>query len=125
MIVYQLHDAVYTSVYGTAVIIFITKVLFSGTFLIFCHMHRMTYKLVYAFVFRSRNRNDGDAEQSLHIIDTYRSAVTPHLIHHVDGQNHRHIQLYKLHGQIQVTLDIGSVHYVNDALRLLIQYVLA
>ena len=47
MIVYQLHDAVYTSVYGTAVIIFITKVLFSGTFLIFCHMfHGTSHRFV-------------------------------------------------------------------------------
>ena len=41
-----------------------------------------------------------------------------YLVHHVQRQHHGHLQLQQLQGQVEVPLDVGGVHNVDDAVRL-------
>ena len=43
------------------------------------------------------------------------------LIHHVQGQYHGNTHLHQLERQVQVPLDIGGVHDINEAVGLLVQ----
>ena len=43
----------------------------------------------------------------------YGSAVSANLVHHIQRQHHRSIQLHKLHGEIEVSLYIGGVNDVD------------
>jgi len=49
------------------------------------------------------------------------ATVGAHLIHHVEGQYHGDPQLQKLQSKVEITLDIGGIHNIDDAIRLLIQ----
>ena len=60
------------------------------------HMYGRFYKLVNAFVFDSRQRHYRNAEILRHLVDLYGVAVHPHFVHHIQGDNHRYIQLHKL-----------------------------
>ena len=40
-----------------------------------------------------------------------------HLIHKIQCQHHRPLQLQQLYGEIQVSLQIGGIHNINDAVR--------
>ena len=120
MILDQMHDPVQASVYCSAMVICITEILSSRTFLIFCHMHCMFDQFFNSFILRSRYWNNRYSKFLLHLIYQDRTAVVPHLIHHIQCQNHRNIQLHQLHGQIQVPLNIGCIHDIDDSLWMLI-----
>ncbi len=79
-------------------------------------MEGMPNQLPDAFVFGSGDRNHGDAQHVLHLINLDGAAVAPDFVHHVQGQHHGHVQLHQLHGQVEVPLYIGGVHDVDDAL---------
>ena len=53
MILDKMHDPVQASVYCPAVIVRITEILSSRTFLIFCHMHGMLDQFFNSFILRS------------------------------------------------------------------------
>ncbi len=93
MVVNQMHNPMKAPVYCPAVVLRVTKILPAGAFLILCHMQCMVDQLVNSFIFRRRNRNDGDSKQLLQLIDPHGTAVLPHLIHHVEREHHRNIQL--------------------------------
>ena len=42
------------------------------------------------------------------------SPVLPHFVHHIQSQHNRNIQLNKLHGQIQISLYICRIQYINN-----------
>ena len=46
-------------------------------------------------------------------------AVLLNYIHHVHGHHHREAQLGKLRRKIEIALDVGTVNYVKDRIRLL------
>ena len=50
-------------------------------------------------------------------------AVLPHQVDHVDRHHHRQSQLNELRGEIQVPLDVGSVHDVQNGVGLLIHQI--
>ena len=50
-------------------------------------------------------------------------AVFPHQVHHVHGHHHRDAQLNELGGEVQVALDVGAVHDVQDGVGLLLHQV--
>ena len=60
---------------------------------------------------------DGEGlECFLHLIYQDRTTVIPYLIHHVQCENHRNIQFHQLHGQVQVSFNIGCIHNIDDSL---------
>ena len=115
MIFDQVDDAVDAAVHRAAVVILAAKIHPPGALLILCHMDGVVHQLVHALVLGSRDGNDRDAQQRLHLVDAHRAAVAPDLVHHVQRQHHGGVQLHQLHGQIQVALNVGGVHDVDDA----------
>ena len=65
--------------------------------------------------------NDRDAKHIAHFRDVDRAAVRVDLIHHIECQHHRYAQLQKLQGQVEIALDVGRVHDIDDAVRLLVE----
>ena len=125
MILNQVHDCVQRSVYSAAVFLRVTEILPSGSLLIFRHMDRMPYQLVDTLVLARRNRNNRYTEHFLHPVDQNGAAVSLHFIHHIQSDNHRHIQLHQLHREIEVALDIRRVHDIDNAGRLFFEYELS
>ena len=85
------------------------------------HMDTVFNELINAFVFRRRNRYHRNAQGLFQRIDLDGPAVYPHLIHHIQGQDHGNPQLNELNGQIQISLDIRGIENIDDAVWLLIQ----
>ena len=46
------------------------------------------------------------------------SPVLPDLVHHVERDDDRHADLHELQRQVEVALDVGGVHDVDDTIRL-------
>ena len=87
--------------------------------LILGHMNRMADQLVNSLALGSGNGDNRDSQGLLHLIDQDRAPVLPQLIHHIEGHYHRHAQLQKLHRQIEISLNIGRIHNIDNSLRLL------
>ena len=111
----QVHDGVQTPVHRASVVTHTAEIGASRLLLILGHMHRVAHQLVHAFILGGGDGHHRDTQHGLHLVDADGAAVAPHLIHHVQCQHHGHIQLQKLHGQIEIPLDIGGVHDVDDA----------
>ena len=119
MILDQVDDAVDAAVDGAAVILLAAEIHPARPLLILCDMERMVHQLVHALVLCRRDGHDRDAQHGLHLIDADSAAVAAHLVHHVQRQHHRRIQLHELHGEVQIPLDVGGVHDIDDARGLL------
>ena len=78
-------------------------------------MKGMVYQLIHALILGGRDGNDRDAQHGLHLVDAHRAAVAAHLVHHVQRQHHGGVQLHELHRQVEVALDVGGIHDVDDA----------
>ena len=78
-------------------------------------------QLVDALVLHRRDGHHRDAQGLLQLVDPDRAPVGPHLIHHVQGQDHGDAQLHELHGQIEIALDVRGIDDVDDAVRLRLQ----
>ena len=85
-------------------------------------MDGVLHQLVHALVLGRRDGDDGDAQHLLHGVYVDKALVPDHLVHHVQGQNHGHVHLQQLHGEIQVALDVGGIHNVDDGPGLLLQH---
>ena len=53
-----------------------------------------------------------------HLLDIHAAAVAPQLVHHVQGDDHGHLQAHELQGQVQVPFNIGGIHNVEDGIGL-------
>ena len=82
---------------------------------------RLVEQLAYALAPGGGDGHDGDAERCAHFLYVDRAAVGAHLVHHVERQHHRHAQLEELEREVEVALDVGRVHDVDDAVGLFIQ----
>ena len=120
MVLDQMHEAVEAAVHRSAVVILVAEILAFRFLLILGDMYGMLHKFAHTFAGGSGNRYDRDAEQALHLIDTDGTAVAPQLIHHIERQYHRHIQLHQLHGQVEVAFDIVGINDIDDRLGLLV-----
>ena len=121
----QVDDRMDTAVHGTGFVPVLVpafaKVDAAGRFAVARHMDGMVDQFVDAFVFGRRNRHHRDAQQFLQPVDQDGPAIGAHFVHHVERQHHRDAQLHQLHGQIEVALDVGGIHNVNDAAGFLLQ----
>lgn len=86
-----------------------------------CHRDGPVDQLRNTFALGGGNGHHRDAEGGAQFLHIDRTAVGPHLIHHVEGKHHRHPQLQKLEGEVEVAFDVGGVHDIDDAVRLLIE----
>ena len=85
----------------------------------------MVYQFTDTFILCRRDWYNRDSKQLFQFVHTNRTTILAHLIHHVKRQNHRHIQLQKLHSQIQISLNIGSIYNIDDSLWMFFQHELS
>ena len=90
-----------------------------------CHLAGAVDQLGHALILQRTDGNDGNAQLAAHLIDINRTAARAYLIHHVQRQHHRYIQLQKLHGEVQVAFNIGGIGDIDDAIRLFAQNIFA
>ena len=84
-------------------------------------MDGVVYQLVHALVLGSGDGDHRYAQHGLHGVDVDGALIAHQLVHHVQRHHHGDAHLQKLHGQVQVSLDIGGVHDVDDGLGLILQ----
>ena len=90
---------------------------------VFRRLHRPVHQLGHTLALGGGNGHHGNAQVVGQLLHVNGAAVGAHLVHHVQCQHHRHPQLQQLQCQVQVALDVGSIHDIDDAVRLLVQYV--
>ena len=90
-----------------------------------CHVQGMAGDLLHAFAGRRADGDDRHAEHPFHAVYVHRPTVARELVHHVQRHHHGHAHLQALHGQVQVALDVRSVHDVHDAPRVLVDHEVA
>ena len=117
----QVHDAMNTAVNRAAVVVLRTEVEPLWLLLIARDVQRMSHQLIDAFIFRRRNRHDRYAEVTLHAVDVDGAAIALQLVHHVEGDHHRDVQLDQLHGEIEVSFNVGGIDDIDDAFRSVVQ----
>ena len=113
------------TVYGASVVLWRAEVLAKRPLLVTGDVQRVTYELVYAL---ARSRADGDHWHTQHgfqPVDVNRSAIAPQLVHHVERDHHGAIHLEALHGEVEVALDVGRIHDVDDGVWVLHQHIVA
>ena len=93
----------------------------AGLLPVFGHMKGMTDQFLNALVFGGGNGHHGNAQKLLQTVDLNGAAVVQNLVHHVQRQYHGNIQLNQLHGQVQISLNVGGVYNVDDAGGVLVQ----
>ena len=107
--------------HGAVMIQGIAEVLTAGALLVAGHMDGMIHQLADALALQSGDWHHRDPQPLFQFVDQHGTAVLPDFIHHVQSQNHRNVQLHQLHGQIEVALNVGGIHNVDDALGFLLQ----
>ena len=125
MVLDEVHDAVKAAMDGAPVVVRAAEILTPRALLVMGNVDCVANELVYALVAHGRNGNDRDAQHVFHLVDANRAAVTLHLVHHVQSEHHRHVELHELHRQVQVPLDVGGVDDVYDGARFLFEDELA
>ena len=122
MILDQVHDRVQAAVDRSPVVILVTEVLSCGLFLIFGNVDRVIHQFLDALIFGGRDRHNGRTQKSLHRVNINGSVVLFHFVHHIEGHHDRHVHLQQLHGEIEVSLDVGRVHDIDDRLGLFMEH---
>ena len=69
--------------------------------------------------------DDGNAEAFLEFFLVDLIAVLLYRVHHVERDDHRNVDFHNLSCQIQVTLEVGCVDDVDDAVGLFVEYVIS
>ena len=122
MVLDKVGDAVDAAVQCTAVwAIGCAEVQAAGTLAEPRHVQGMVHQLADALVTRGANGDDRHAQQTLEQVDVNGAAVGRHLVHHVERDDHRAVELHKLQRQVQVTLNVGGVDDVDDGVRALVE----
>ena len=81
-------------------------------------VHGQAHQLVNALSLAGADGHHRHMQLPLKHVQVNHIPVGAHLVHHVQGNHHGGAQLQKLQRQIQVTLQVGGVHNVDDHVRL-------
>ena len=121
MVLDKMHHRVDTAVNGAAVVVLVAEVLLQRRLLIPGDVNGVAHQLVHALVFGGGDGDHRHAQHGLHGVDVDGALIAHQLIHHVQCHHRGNIHLQKLHGQVQVPLDVGGVYDVDDSLGLILQ----
>ena len=121
----EVHDAVQAAVHRAAMTLRIAEVHAARLLLVMRDVQGVRDEFLDALALGCRDRHDRDAEQGLHRIDVDGAAIARELVHHVECEDHRAVELDELQRQVEVALDVRRVDDVDDARRLLAQDELA
>ena len=98
----------------------LTEIIDLRAFLILRHPEGDLNQLVHTLILDGADGQDRDTQLLGHFFDVDGTAVIADLVHHVKRQHHGDMQVDELQGEVQISLDVGGVHDVDDAVRLLI-----
>ena len=104
-----------------AVIIPAAKILSGRPLLILRNVNGMVNQLRNTLVLRRRDGNHRHSKHGFHAVDVNGAVISRHFIHHVESHHHGNVHLQKLHGQVQVSLNIRGIHDVDDGGRFLMK----
>ena len=94
MILYEVHDGMQATVNGASVILGATEILSTRTLLVTGNVYGVCHHLIHTLVLHGADGDNGDAQQTFHLVDSDGSTVVFHLVHHVQCQYHGDIQLH-------------------------------
>lgn len=115
-----MHHRVDAAVDGAAVVVPVAEILLQRRLLILGDMDGVTDQLVHALVLGGGDGDHRHAQHGLHGVDVNGALIAHQLVHHVQRHHHGDAHLQKLHGQVQVPLDVGGVHDIDDGLGLVL-----
>ena len=78
--------------------------------------HGLFCRFFYPTAFEGGNFYYRTSQLLTQLFNMYLVAVLCHHIHHIDRHNNRDPQFHKLGAQVEVTLNIGSIHNVENGL---------
>ena len=96
-----------------------------GQLLALGHLHGAAHQFVKPLALARANGDYRHAQALFQPLDIDCVAVAARLVHHVKGHHHRTAQLQKLQGQVEVALQIGCVHDVDDHIGLVAHNIVA
>ena len=102
------------TMHGTSMLLGRAIVVAQGSLLIASYVHGMAHHLVHTFIAHGRDRNHGNAQESLHLVDADSAMIILNLVHHVQSQNHGYAQLHQLHGEVKVALYASGINDIDD-----------
>ena len=97
------------------------EVVHRGVHLVPCGLDSDLHQLVHALVLHGGDGDHRDAQGLGEPLDIDGAAAGGDLVHHVQSQHHGDPHLHQLEGQVQIPLDVGCVHDVDEAVGPLVE----
>ena len=91
------------------------KVHLSGANIVLHRLSDAADQLIHAFVAGGGDGHHRHAQTLRQGLDIHAAAVACQLIHEVQSQHRGYAQLQQLQGEVEIALDVGGVHDVDDA----------
>ena len=88
--------------------------------LVLRYLYGAAQKLAYTFAGVGGDGDNRYGQRILHRFDVDAAAAAGELVHHVEGNDHRDIQLDELQRKIQAAFDISCVNDVDNCVRLIV-----
>ena len=85
-----------------------------------CDCHDVLDKLIYTFPLAGGNGDNRNTERAFKCVYVYCAAVLPHLIHHIERDDHRLVQLHELCGEVKIPLYVGGINDVYYTVNLVL-----
>ena len=121
MVLDQVHNAVKGPMYRPLMVQRAAEIPDARFFPVPCHMDCVTHQFLHPLVSGGGNGNHRNLQNFFHFINQDGTAVLFHLVHHIESQHHGHVQLHKLHGEVQVAFQVGGIHNVDNGTGFLFQ----
>lgn len=88
--------------------------------LVLRNLYGAAQKLAHAFAGVGGDGDNRHGQRILHCFDVNTAAAAGELVHHVEGDDHRDIQLDELQRKIQAAFNISCVNDVDNSVRLIV-----
>ena len=79
-----------------------------------------TDQLIDSLILACRNRHDRTAQMRTQLIHIDAVSAGCHLVHHIQRNHHRLLQLHQLQRQIEVSFNIRGIHDIDDQIRIIL-----
>ena len=93
--------------------------------LTFCYLNDLMEELLHPFASLAHGGHDGCAKQDAQLLHVELVATFAQFVIHVEGDNHGHVHVDELGGQVEVTLQVGGIDDVDDKVGVLLDDVLS
>ena len=94
-------------------------------FRLFSHLQAFFHSLHRSLPMERGNRNDLAPDLFAKCLEINLSSGLFYHVHHVDGDNDGNSDLQKLGGKVQISLQIGTIHDIQNDIRLLVNQIIS